>query len=281
MKQLNYLFGPGLCTLILLACLVNPGYELAAQNGVPPLAGNRGRALGGTGLTFRDAYAAWSNPAGLAGIKKLGINLAGEQRFGLSELQLVSLGAGLKAGSGGFGLTVQSFGFSTLRENRIGLAYGRSFTARFRGGVELVGLNTSVENYESRFAATFGIGLQVDVLPNLMVGFRGFSLLRVETAEDEFLPQLLAVGIGYRPNEKLVLLAEVHQDLDFPARFRGGMEYAISEQLDLRIGVASGPTELSFGAGFFATDHLRIEVAASYHETLGLTPGVGLAYRGK
>lgn len=261
----------------LLLCLTG----LIAQNGLPPLAGNRGRALGGTGLTFTDAHAAWSNPAGLGNLQQAGINLSGEQRFGLSELQLVGLGAALPSTNGGFGLTMQSFGFSSLRESRLSLAYGRKLSDAFRLGVELVGINTSVENYDSRFAATFGIGFQVDIIKNLTVGFRGYSLLRVETAEDELLPQLFALGVGFRPSEKILVMAEVHQDVDYVARFRGGLEYSMTEELDLRFGVASGPAELSFGAGYFATETLRIEVAATYHETLGLTPAVGITYRGK
>lgn len=263
------------CFLFVLLCLTG----ISAQNGLPPLAGNRGRALGGTGLTLTDAHSAWSNPAGLGGLKKTGVNLSGEQRFGLSELQLVGLGAALPVSNGGFGVTLQSFGYSSLRESRFALSYGRSFSPAFRMGVEFVGLNTSVENYDSRFAATFGIGFQVDVLKNLTVGFRGYSLLRVEIAEDEYLPQLFALGIGYRPSDKILIMAEVHQDVDFEARFRGGLEYAMTEEFDLRFGVASGPAEISFGAGYFATPTLRIEVAASYHETLGLTPGVGITYR--
>lgn len=265
-------------TSFLFVLLATSG--IFAQNGLPPLAGNRGRALGGTGLTLTDAHSAWSNPAGLGGLQKLGVNLAGEQRFGLSELQLVGLGAAVPVNNGGFGLTLQSFGYSTLRESRFALAYGRSFSPAFRAGVEFVGLNTSIENYDSRFAATFGIGFQVDLLKNLTVGFRGYSLLRVETAEDEFLPQLFALGAGYRPSDKILIMVEVHQDIDYDARFRGGLEYLMTEDFDLRFGVASGPSEISFGAGYFATTNLRIEIAASYHETLGVTPGVGITYRG-
>lgn len=261
---------------LLCCCLLLP--FLAAQNGLPAYAGTRGRALGGSGVAFTGAHAAWTNPAGLGRLDRLGVNLSGEQRFGLSELQQLTLGAAIPAKLGGFGLTLTSFGYSTLRENRIGISYGRTLAQNFRLGAELIGWNASIEGYDSQFAATFSIGVQVDVLPELTLGFRALSPLRVATAGDEILPQLFTVGLGYQASKKVLILAEVQQDLDFPARFRAGLEYTVSEAFDLRFGVASGPAEMSFGAGYLATDQIRIEVVAAYHETLGLTPGVGIVY---
>lgn len=258
-----------------------PAAILLSQNGLPPQAGIRGRGLGGTGLIFTDAHAVWTNPAGLGNLAAMGVNASGEQRFGLSELQTVQLGVALPVGNGGFGLSVMSFGFSSYRENRLGISYGRKLSDNFRLGVELVGFNASVPAFESRFAATFSLGAQLDILENLTVGFRAFSLMRVETAEGEFLPQLLSAGLGYRPNNKILLMAEIHQDIDFAARFRAGLEYQLTEQFHARLGVASGPGEMSFGLGFAATDYLRIELGSSWHEVLGLTPGVGLVYRGE
>ncbi|MEM9261451.1 MAG: hypothetical protein AAGA62_17560 [Bacteroidota bacterium] len=270
---------PYFSTIFLILLLA--ASELSAQNGLPVVAGNRGLALGGAGVTFNDAYAVWTNPAGLGDMDRLGVNVSGEQRFGISELQLVSLGAAIPTDFGGIGVSISSFGFSTLRESRVGLSYGRRLAPNFRIGVGLLGFNTAIEGYDSRFAATFSIGFQVDILPELSVGFRAFSPLRVETVEGEYLPQLLSAGFSYNPNEKVTVLAEVHQDLDVTARFRGGIEYSLSQELDLRFGVASGPAEVSFGAGYFASENIRIEVAANYHETLGLSPGVGLVFRGE
>ncbi|MEL6141120.1 MAG: hypothetical protein AAFQ37_06000 [Bacteroidota bacterium] len=275
------IIGPSLLFFFMLSLLGSVSSDLSAQTGLPPAAGTRGQALGGVGITFQDAHAAWTNPAGLASLKQVGVNLSGEQRFSLSELQLFNLGVAVPLAGGGLGLTLNSFGYSSLRENRVSVVYGRSLGPNFRIGGEIIGFNTSVEGYDSRFAATFGFGMQVDLLPELTVGVRAFSPFRVELVPDEDLPQLLAAGLAYQPNDKITLLAEVHQDLDLPARFRGGLEYNFSEVVDLRFGVATGPAQLSFGAGFRATPTLQIEVAASYHETLGLSPGVGIVYTGQ
>ncbi|MEM8586384.1 MAG: hypothetical protein AAGF87_19075 [Bacteroidota bacterium] len=251
---------------------------LPAQQGLPPAAGARGRALGGAGLTFQDAYAAWSNPAGLARLENTGIILSGEQRYGLSELQEVGLAAAIPLGGGGLGLTASSFGFEAYRDTRFALSYGRKLFDNFRIGGEVIGLNTSVENYDSRFNATFSLGFQIDIDRKLSVGTRVISPLRVEVATEETLPQLLGVGIGYRPNEQLLLLAEMEQEIDFLARFRFGLEYALIESFTFRAGVVTEATEISFGAEYQAAQLFRIGLVAAYHETLGWSPGVEIVF---
>lgn len=252
----------------------------SAQQGFPPPGGARGRAMGGAGLTYQDTYAAWTNPAGLAELEQWGAVLSGEQRFGLSDLSLVGLAAVLPVGNGGFGLSVSSFGFEAYRDTRTSLSYGRSILENFRIGVELIGLSTSVQNYDSRFSATFALGFQLDILPELTVATRLFSPLRVEVAEDEILPQLLGIGLGYRPTDQLYIVAEYEQELEFNARFRLGLEYAVLEELILRAGVVTEASELSFGAEYQASEQFRIGVVGAFHETLGWSPGVELVYSG-
>ncbi|MEL7376599.1 MAG: hypothetical protein AAFN65_06545 [Bacteroidota bacterium] len=251
---------------------------LSAQQGLPPSAGARGRALGGAGLTFQDVYAAWSNPAGLAKLEDIGVILSGEQRYGLTELQDVGLAAALPLGGGGLGLTVSSFGFEAYRDTRLALSYGRKLFDNFRIGGEIVGLNTSVENYESRFNATFSLGFQIDLDRDLSIGTRLVSPMRVEVAEGETLPQLLGIGIGYRPTDQLLLMAEMEQEIDFLARFRFGLEYALVESFTFRAGVVTEATEISFGAEYQAAQLFRIGLVAAYHETLGWSPGVEIVF---
>lgn len=252
--------------------------SLLGQNGLPPTAANRGMAMGGTGVTFTDAHAVWTNPAGLGALNEIGVNLAAERRFGLDELQQASIGFAIPTNFGGFGLSISSFGYSSLRESRIGLSYGRALAENFRIGAEFVGLNTGIAGFDSRFSTTFSLGMQIDLLPELTVGFRAFSPVRIEVVEAEFLPQLFTLGIAYQPNKKLNLLAEVDQDLEVETRLRFGLEYFLSEELTARLGISSGPAELSFGIGYGVTETLRLQAAARYHEILGISPGFGLTY---
>lgn len=272
---------PRIYLVLLLFLIAGIAQPILAQNGIPPTAGNRGMALGGSGVTFTDQFAAWTNPAGLASLTTTGVNLSGEQRFGLSELRQVNLGVALPTTFGGFGITASSFGYSALRESRLSIAYGRSLASNLRIGGEVIGINTGIEGYDSRFNATFSIGLQMDILSELSVGFRAYSPLRVESVEGEYLPQLFSLGMSYQPNSKLLLLAEVQQDLDVATSVNAGLEYLMTENFNLRFGISTGPAEMSLGFGYKVNDLLAIHVAARYHETLGLSPGVGIVYEGR
>lgn len=254
---------------------------LSAQDGLFPNTDARSRFLGGTGLTAEGAVAGWTNPAGLAKTRGLEATAFAEQRFNLSELTTANLAAAYQTGLGGFGLQLASFGFDTYRETRVGVAYGRQLSERFRLGAEFVGFGTATQNYESTFDATFGIGLQLMVLEELHVGARVFSPLRVERLPEEFLPQLLAIGFSYRPTEQLQFNAEVHQDPNFPLRARLGVEYLPAEELSVQIGVVTGATEMSFGLGYLIKDRFRVNAGAVWHEVLGVWPGIGVSYFGE
>lgn len=254
---------------------------LQAQDGLFPAFDIRSRLMGGTGLAASGIDALWTNPAGLSGAesKKIQAGATAEQRFGLSELSMANIGAAYGVGAGGFGIQLGSFGFATYQETRVGLAYGRKLTDKFSIGADFAGFATSTEGYASTFDVTFGLGMQLEIIPELHVGARIFSPFRTERLPDEYLPQLLALGLSYRPSEKVILNAEVHQDTDHPLRIRAGVEYLPADELSIRFGVATEASELSFGLGYEVIEGLDLSAGAVYHEVLGVWPGVGVRWR--
>lgn len=262
------------CLLLLLPLIAD------AQEGVYPTTDVRSRLLGGTGITATGIDGLWTNPAGLAGTHDyVQASATAEQRFGISELSFANVGAAYGTEKGGFGIQLASFGFSTYRENRIGLAYGRQLTEKFSIGGDLAGFSTTTDGYASTFDITFGLGMQLQIIDELAIGARVFSPVRTEVRPDEYLTQILAVGMSYRPNEKLIINAELHQDAEFPARFRAGLEYLPAEELSVRLGVATETAELSFGLGYEIIDRLDLSAGAVWHEVLGLWPSVGVRWR--
>ncbi len=267
---------PFLLLFLLTSCLYG-------QDGLFPTYDARARALGGTGLAAEGIDAVWTNPAGLAvGNDRVQAAATAEQRFGISELTMASAAATRTFGNGGFGLQLSSFGFDTYRETRVGLGYGRRLSERLTIGGEVVGFATQTEAYAGTFDFTFGLGAQLEIIEELSVGVRVFSPIRVSRfGEDDNLPQLLALGGSYRPNEKVMLSAEVHQDIEQDTRFRAGLEYLPADALRIRLGVATKAAELSFGIGYEITEGVEVSAAAAYHEILGISPVVGIRYVGK
>ncbi len=263
---------------LLLCCFLFISVQAFAQNGLPPTAGARSAALGGSGLNFTDINSIFSNQAGLADLDGLSFTLVGENRFLLSEIRSLSAGAALPSKLGTFGLSLNYYGFDLYNEQRIGLAYARKLMNRLSIGAQFIFLNTNIPDYGNAANFTFELGLQAKLSKSLSLGVHTFNPGRVKLIEDERLPTLLGIGMQYQPSEKLFLIAEVEKDLDYTVRTRFGAEYQLIEQLWLRIGVATQPAEYTFGLGYTLKNSFRIDVSARYHQVLGFSPGIGITY---
>jgi len=264
----------------LLSLLVFAIAPAAAQDGLFPAFDIRSRLMGGTGISAQGIDALWTNPAGLAHTgENLQAGASAEQRFGISDLTMATAGATYGRGLGGFGLQLGSFGFDAYNETRLGVAYGRKLSEKFSIGADFSAFATSTEGYASTFDITFGLGAQLEIIPELSIGARIFSPFRTERLPDEYLPQLLAIGLQYQPTDQLIFNAEFHQDTNHPGRFRGGLEYLPAEEISIRLGVATEATELSFGLGYQIIEKLDISAGAVWHEVLGVWPAVGVRWK--
>ena len=74
------------------------------------------------------------------------------------------------------------------------------------------------------------------------------------------------------------MTAQADKDIDFDARFRSGLEYKVSEIFQLRVGIATNPTQLGVGFGLTMKNGLALDVASGYNQILGFMPGIGLKY---
>ncbi len=253
---------------------------LSQSSGLPP-GGARGLAMGGTGLTFTDVHAVWTNPAAMTEVEQLEAAAYGELRYGQAELKLVNAAACFPTASGTFGVSLSYFGFESYNEQSIGVAYGRKLFDKLSIGAQVFAFSTRIPDYGNQIRPAFELGLYSALTSRMRVGFRVRNPQRIELLDGEYLPTYLSLGAQYRPSEQLRLLAEVEKDLRASARFRGGFEYDFAELLHLRLGVASSPSLFSFGVGYQIGERLVLDVAATYHDVLGITPAVGLRYRGE
>lgn len=252
--------------------------NLFAQLSYPMPAGARGQAMGGVGVVFQDIHAAWSNPAGLAHLEGTSMALYGEQRFALSELRQISAVGATTMGNSTVGIAVGYFGFDAYNESRIGLLYGRKLAKNLSLGAQLYTLGTRIPDYGSQQLISFELGLQASLSPEIQIGGRVANPVRVEKLEGETLPTVLSFGLNYRPGKQVVLIAEVEKDILFPVRVRCGLEYQLLDVLELRAGVATEPSLLSFGLGYKLLDQWQLDFSAAYHQYLGFTPGIGLVF---
>ncbi|MEO1435524.1 MAG: hypothetical protein AAFV80_08325 [Bacteroidota bacterium] len=248
-----------------------------AQGGFSAQTGARSRAMGGAAVTQQDVFSLFSNPAGVAHLESLSFGISGENRFLQEGLNQYQAAVALPSGFGGFGLSVQYFGFELYNEQKIGLAYARKLTDFLSIGVQFDYLSVNIQEFGNKGAFTFEAGIQSNFKEQFYFGAHVFSPARVSLTDDDLLPTVMTVGGAWKASDKLLLAVDVEKDIDLPVSFQGGLEYFIVDQLALRAGVSTAPVENHFGLGIYL-GQLRIDLSSSYHQTLGVTPSASISY---
>ena len=82
-------------------------------------------------------------------------------------------------------------------------------------------------------------------------------------------------GIGYEASENFLVSAEVVKTEDFPVNVIAGVQYNFEKQFFARAGIMTENGSPYAGAGII-WDNLRLDVSASYHPQLGISPGLML-----
>ena len=208
----------------------------------------------------------------------MGFLLSAEQRFILNDLNNFGVGFAMPTTSGTFGVSVHYFGFEEFNQSKIGLSYARKLMEKLSVGIQFDMVSTQIAEYGNKNLFTFEIGVQSELIENLLLGFHLYNPVKLEIIEDEFLPTILRAGLTYTASKKLLLHAELEKDFDFPFIFKSGIEYELVNDFWLRIGVQTNPTALSFGLGYQLKNGLRFDLASNYHQELGITPSIGVGF---
>lgn len=247
--------------------------------------GARVLALGRAGVALGQEAWGHTNPAAWAGLRERRVGLQASQAFGLSELRLATLSAGAPTPVGTVGLAARSYGFSERRETRVIVGLGRplpiSPSRRLDVGVSVGYESAATEGYDSVGAVLLSAGVQSELVPGLRGGLAARNLLGLGRSDEDDLRYSaatvpgLTVGLAYAPSERALLVLDADQDLDFGLSIRAGAEVLPVEALALRVGVSTEPVRFTAGAGV-RVGGLRADVAVERHETLGLTPAVGV-----
>ncbi len=256
--------------------------HLFAQKGSSHSLGAKSLGMGGTGVADNSIDGILYNQASLADLEQTSFILATERKFNLADLTGVSVGIGLPLKrSGSFGIVLSNYGNDVYSEQKVGLAYGRKLAKKTNIGAQIDVLNHSITSFGNAAVATFEAGLTSGIIKNVQLGFHVFSPAQISITQDENVLTRFRLGLRYTPSMKVILAAEVDQFIDQRPSFRGGVSYAILDNLMLRVGYNTSVNEgsYSFGAGYIWKDIFNIDMAFVVHESLGITPGISIIYK--
>lgn len=243
--------------------------------------GSRSHALGNASVAIDDIWAYHHNPANLVSVKKMGFGLSYENRFLLKELQSQGFVVALPLKVGVISLGLQSFGFKNFRTNRLGVGYSMKLADFLSCGVQLNYHQVRLTDaYGRKDALTAELGLRANITDNWKVAFSVFNLTRTKISEfgEDRLTTLMRFGTQYTFSEKVMFVAELEKNIEFPVRFKTGIEYSPIRKLFLRGGFATQPIELSAGLGYRFKEQFQLDLGSAYHQILGWSPNFSFTY---
>jgi hypothetical protein len=246
-----------------------------------PFMGARSAGMGHASVVVSDAWSTLHNQAALAHLENAEVSMAYENRFLMKELANQGFAAAMPLGFGVAGLHVSRFGYSKYNETKAALAYGAKLSNRLSTGVKLGYQHVQIAEgpYGNKGMFTADVGFLAKLTDDMVLGAHIFNLNYAKVAEyqNEHLPIIIRMGLGYHFSEHLLTVVEVEKDIDMPMRYKVGAEYHPHEKIYLRGGIGTHPFSNSFGFGL-VLKNLKIDLAASYHSVLGYSPQASLVY---
>jgi hypothetical protein len=235
--------------------------------------------LGAYSINHADVFSYTNNQASLAQMKIIAIGVYGERRFLLDELSLYQLAVALPTKSGNLGVKAGYFGFNEYNESQIGLAYARKLGSKVDVGVQFNYNGIQISSYGNSSAITFEIGTVLHLTEKLHTGLHVYNPVGGTFGKnaEEKLASVYSVGFGYEASENFFVSAEIEKEEDQQVNVNAGMQYKFLAQFMARVGIATNTSNIYAGVGLFLK-LFRLDVVASYHPHLGVTPGIMLVY---
>jgi len=216
-----------------------------------------------------------TNQAALASVKQAGIGLYGERRFLLAATSSYVLANAIPAKMGNFGVQLNYSGFKNFNENKIGLAYARNLGPKIDIGVQFDYYSYRVASYGSASTIIVEAGTIIHFTNKLNGGVHIYNPAGGKLGKDgdEKLAAAYKMGLGYDASENFLVSGEIIKEEDKPINVVAGIQYHFAKQFFIHTGFMSESSTIFAGAGV-GWGNMRIDVAGSYHQVLGFSPGI-------
>ena len=224
-----------------------------------------------------DVFSCTDNQAALSQIKNISLGFYGEKRFLLDGLNMLSAIVAMPTASGNFALQMDYFGFSNYNESQIGVAYARSVGKKFDVGAKFNYYSIRIPAYRKASTVDFEIGGIAHITDKLNIGIHASNPVggNFSGGDNEKLSSIYKLGIGYDASESFFVTAELIKEEDQQLNINAGFQYNFIKRFFVRAGLATELNSYYAGAGI-TWENIRLDVNASYHYPLGLTPGLML-----
>lgn len=253
-----------------------PGFYVSAQSIRKPIAASY-IGLGAYSLHHVDAFSFTANQAALAQVKSPAFGVYGERRFLMASNNMYSAVFVIPTKEGNFGFQADYFGYKNYNESQLGIAYARSVGTKLDIGVKFNYYAFRIPTYQSSSTVNFEIGAIAHLTEKLHAGIHIYNPVggKLSKTDNEKVGSIFKFGVGYEAGEDFIISAEIVKNEDLPVNVIAGVQYNFAQQFYARAGIATENESPFAGAGVM-WNNLRLDMTASYHPQLGISPGIML-----
>ncbi len=252
-------------------------FSLSGQNGIVQV-GARPAGIGYAYVATSDNWSIFYNPAGINKLEETSALFSFENKFNVEGLNTLGAAFTSNLNLGSIGISLFRFGDDIYSEQRISAVYSNSF------GITSLGVRINYLQYHSEITETqhslvldFGGITSLNDQLDFGAFIRNINQAKVSGENDQSVPVVLNAGLSYRPNDQLLINAEIEKDIDFDAGLRVGFEYAFLKKFRGRAGVLTYPFTNFLGLGF-NTSRLNIDYALTRNANLGFSNQASISY---
>ncbi|MDX2046902.1 MAG: hypothetical protein SFU87_08950 [Chitinophagaceae bacterium] len=228
---------------------------------------------------FADVFSVTANQAALAEINTIQTGVYGERRFLNTGINFYSAIIAVPSASGNFAVQADYSGYKNYNETQFGIAYARRLAKTITIGAKFNYYNVRIPVYGSAGTVNFEIGSIWALTPSLRAGFHVYNPVGGSLGKNsgEKLSSAYKAGLGYEFSKNFFTSAEIVKEETKDVNINIVMLYHFAGQFFLRCGIATETSTTFIGIGY-KKKNLRLDAAASYHQQLGLSPGLMLLY---
>lgn len=228
---------------------------------------------------FFNAFSVYANPASMAFLNRFSAGAYGERRFMLNELGNYSAVIAMPTSSGNFAFTADYFGFKAYNETTLGISYGRKIGEMIYIGARFKYHSVLIQSYGKASTLNAEIGSIFKLTSQLWSGFSVDNPFpgKLGKESDEKLTPLFKAGLGYTLSPACYFGFTVFKEENQDPGIQIGVQYRPIKQLFAGAGIVTGNHAWYIGVGYLYKN-LRLDITASFHNRLGMSPGLLLLY---
>jgi len=244
--------------------------------------GAKSWSLGGCTSAESNVFSSSNNIASSTEIKSFQVGIYNQTRFGIKQLNVINTSLIFPNKWLQIGASISHFGYEKFNQQNMSFGIAKKLNNSFSLGITLNYVAINIAEQENTGAFTGSLSAFFKANKKLQFGLLLFNPTQSKYNINSHgnVPTFGRIGVKYLVNKYVYLTADADKTLLQDLVIRSGINYTLHPNFELSLGYANNPNYITFG---FSSKLKQFDIlfASSFHQTLGLTPHIGMVFHGK